>query len=72
MLAYSRSQGVFAGIDVSGGVLNPDNEADARAYGPDAHASDVVLGTKHVTAPPEADVFLRALRQEVRATTGRF
>jgi lipid-binding SYLF domain-containing protein len=31
MLAYSRSQGLFAGIDLSGGVLRPDKEADARA-----------------------------------------
>ena len=70
MLGYSRSRGVFAGIDVSGGVLKPDEEADARAYGPDARASDIVLGPKHVAPPSEANAFLRALRQEARATTG--
>src|SRR5262249_44024899 len=42
MLAYSRSRGVFAGIDVSGGVLKPDEEANTRAYGPDARARDIV------------------------------
>jgi lipid-binding SYLF domain-containing protein len=71
MLSYSRSQGVFAGIDLSGGVLKPDKEADARAYGPSLSAHDVVLGTTRVQAPPEAAPFERALRQDVRATTGR-
>jgi SH3 domain-containing YSC84-like protein 1 len=71
MLAYSRSQGVFAGIDLSGGVLRPDKDAMARAYGPDVTASDAVSGAKHVTAPEAATPFLRALRQDVRATTGR-
>ena len=36
MLSYSRSHGLFAGIDLSGGVLRPDTEADAvnwRALG---------------------------------------
>jgi lipid-binding SYLF domain-containing protein len=71
MLAYSRTQGVFAGIDLSGGVLRPDKEADARAYGPGTSAREVVTGAKSVTAPEAASPFLRALRQDVRATTGR-
>lgn len=70
MLAYSRSQGVFAGIDLSGGVLRPDKEADTRAYGSAVSARDVVTGAKHVAAPEAANPFLRALRQNVRATTG--
>src|SRR5262245_9805417 len=32
MLSYSRSQGLFAGINLSGGVLRPDKEAQTRAY----------------------------------------
>jgi lipid-binding SYLF domain-containing protein len=71
MLAYSRSQGVFAGIDLSGGVLHPDKEADARAYGSNVTARDVVLGTQHVARLQEAAPFLRALSNDVRATTGR-
>jgi SH3 domain-containing YSC84-like protein 1 len=71
MLSYSRSQGVFAGIDLSGGVLKPDKEADARGYGSSLSAKDIVLGPTRVQAPPQAAPFLRALRQEVRATTGR-
>jgi SH3 domain-containing YSC84-like protein 1 len=73
MLSYSRSQGAFAGIDLSGGVLRPDKEADARAYGAGVSARDVVTGTggTRVAAPESAKAFLRALRQEVRGTSGR-
>jgi len=71
MLSYSRSQGVFAGIDLSGGTLHPDKEALARAYGPSVNARDVVTGTAHVAALEQATPFLRALRQETRATSGR-
>ena len=70
MLSYSRSKGVFAGIDLSGGVLRPDKDADARAYGAGVSAREIVAGTREVTLEPAA-AFLRALRQDVRATTGR-
>jgi lipid-binding SYLF domain-containing protein len=71
MLSYSRSQGLFAGIDLSGGVLRPDKEADARAYGPNVTAAEVVMGTKHVATLADARPFLNALRRDVAATTGR-
>jgi lipid-binding SYLF domain-containing protein len=71
MLSYSHSQGLFAGVDLSGGVLHPDKEAMERAYGPDVTARDVVMGTKHVATLAQAAPFLRALRTDVRATTGR-
>jgi len=70
MLAYSRSHGVFAGIDLSGGTLKPDKEADARAYGSAISARDIVMGTKKVPAPAQASAFLRALESNVRATSG--
>ncbi len=71
MLSYSRSQGLFAGIDLSGGVLRPDKEADARAYGDGVSARDVVMGTTHVAALGAAKPFLDALRHDVASTTGR-
>jgi len=71
MLSYSRSQGVFAGIDLSGGVLHADKDADARAYGPAVSARDVAMGAAHVKTPAEAAPFLDGLRRtDVRATTG--
>src|SRR5205814_5001538 len=33
ILAYSRAHGVFAGINLSGGVLRPDQDANSGAYG---------------------------------------
>jgi lipid-binding SYLF domain-containing protein len=71
MLSYSRSQGLFAGIDLSGGTLRPDKDADARAYGPDVRATDIATGTAHVAMLAEARPFLTALRRDVAATTGR-
>lgn len=71
MLSYSRAQGVFAGIDLSGGVLRPDEDAMEHAYGPDVTAHDIVMGTHEVARLEAADPFLTALRRDVRATTGR-
>ena len=70
MLSYSRAQGVFAGIDLSGGVLKPDTASNMRAYGDSVKVRDIVLGTAHVEPPPEANAFLNVLRRDVRATTG--
>ncbi len=64
MLAYSRAQGVFAGIDLSGGILRPDKEADARAYGANAKAADIIRGSNHMNAPAEAAPFTAALKAE--------
>ena len=70
MLAYSHTNGVFAGIDLSGGILHADKEADARAYGAGVTAREVVLGPKKIAAPTQAAQFLRVLHTDVRATTG--
>jgi lipid-binding SYLF domain-containing protein len=71
MLSYSRSQGLFAGIDLSGGVLQPDTKADARAYGSGASAREIVEGTRQVSVPQAAQSFVRALGRDVAATSGR-
>jgi len=65
ILSYSRSSGLFAGIDLSGGVLRPDKEADARAYGPGISARDVVFHKRPFETPAAAAPFLRALGREV-------
>jgi lipid-binding SYLF domain-containing protein len=71
MLAYSRSQGLFAGVDISGGVLRPDKEADARAYGENVTARNVLEGSGHIVLPAAAKTFVTSLEREVSATTGR-
>jgi SH3 domain-containing YSC84-like protein 1 len=70
MLAYSRSKGLFAGIDLSGGTLRPDTDANAVAYGANASAKDIALGMTPVTMTAEARAFTTALGRDVRATTG--
>jgi lipid-binding SYLF domain-containing protein len=71
MLSWSRSQGLFAGIDLSGGVLRPDKEALARTYKPDLTASAIALGPERVAPPSAAEPFMRALRHDGRATSGK-
>jgi lipid-binding SYLF domain-containing protein len=70
ILAYSRAQGAYAGIDLSGGVLRPDKSANANAYGAAATPKEV-LAKGDVTVPPAARAFLHQLAQETRATSGR-
>ena len=70
MLAYSRSRGVFAGIDISGGVLRPDKDANVDAYGENVKARDIVF-TKDVKAPEAARDFLATLSRQALATSGR-
>jgi lipid-binding SYLF domain-containing protein len=71
MLSYSRSKGLFAGIDLSGGSLNPDTSKNERAYGPNASAREIALGTTPVRVSPEMQVFTNALGREVSATSGK-
>ena len=71
LLSYSRSHGLFAGIDLSGGALRPDTEADARAYGPAIAARNIVNGTERVAVPQAAQVFVTALARDVQGTSGR-
>jgi lipid-binding SYLF domain-containing protein len=62
ILSYSRAQGLFAGIDVSGGVLRPDVDANRDLYGRDISARTVLRdGAK---TPSVALSFMAALRRE--------
>jgi len=69
MLSYSHSNGLFAGVNLSGGRLSPDNDANTRAYGAIA-ARDVAMGTARIAATSEARAFTSALGRDARATTG--
>jgi lipid-binding SYLF domain-containing protein len=70
MLSYSRTKGLFAGIDLSGGRLSPDASMNARMYGPNASAKDIALGTTRVKMSTEARAFTNALGRETRGTSG--
>jgi len=70
ILSWSKAEGVFAGIDISGGVLKPDNSDNADLYGKDVSPRDVVMGGR-VTAPAQARAFIDALGRDAVATSGK-
>ena len=65
ILSYSHSSGLLAGVDLSGGVLRPDKDADTRAYGPGVMPREVVDGGRGLLSPSAARPFLQALAAEV-------
>ncbi len=66
ILSYSRSQGVFAGADVTGGVLKPDDDDNRNLYGRVVSARDVLTSTK-VPVPPAAQPLMIALNRTMPA-----
>jgi lipid-binding SYLF domain-containing protein len=60
ILSYAQSKGLFAGIDLSGGVLKPDDDANHAMYGRNA-TPRTILASREISAPPAATPFLRAL-----------
>jgi lipid-binding SYLF domain-containing protein len=70
ILSYSRSRGLFAGIDISGGVLRPDEEANVDVYGPGAEPR-TILASREISAPPQARDFLLALGSPAPSTASR-
>jgi lipid-binding SYLF domain-containing protein len=62
ILSYSRAQGLFAGIDLTGGMLRADTDANREFYGRAVNARDLVKDSK-VKPPVAADAFLNALKR---------
>jgi SH3 domain-containing YSC84-like protein 1 len=62
ILSYSRAQGLFAGINISGGVVKAADEDNEDLYGPNVAPRDVVLGTS-ISAPSSAAPFMSALNR---------
>jgi SH3 domain-containing YSC84-like protein 1 len=56
MLTYSRSKGLFAGIDLGGSWIERDKDATEAFYGRDHMNTDLLTGKVH--APADAHVFL--------------
>src|SRR3954467_10840178 len=63
ILFYSRTQGLFAGINLSGGVVRPDVDDNVDLYGKSIPPKDVVLEGS-VKAPAVVEPFMSALRRE--------
>jgi lipid-binding SYLF domain-containing protein len=64
ILSYSRSQGLFAGIDLTGGVLKPDPDDNHDLYGRHVTPRDILV-TKSVATPRAAAPFMAALRRSI-------
>ncbi len=60
ILSYSRAQGLFAGINLSGGVLKADSDDNTELYGRKISAADVLTGGT-VKAPAAVQAFMKAL-----------
>jgi len=60
MLSYSRSQGVFGGVSLSGATLRPDGDGNKNLYGEKVSAEQIVA-SQGVTMPEEAKTLVNAL-----------
>jgi lipid-binding SYLF domain-containing protein len=47
ILSYSRSKGAFAGLELKGVVIKPDNEDNSQVYG--MTAKDILTGANKIT-----------------------
>jgi SH3 domain-containing YSC84-like protein 1 len=66
ILSYSRTQGLFAGINLSGGVVRPDADGNVDLYGADAVPAKVVADPR-ITPPASTLPFMKALDRERQA-----
>ena len=62
MLSYSRAQGIFAGVSLSGTSLGPDSGANEKIYGKKVNGEQIFAGS--VQAPPSAADLLSTLREK--------
>jgi len=56
ILTYSRSKGLFAGIDLDGSWIERDSDSTKALYGKDVSTSDLLTG--EVPVPSEAKTFI--------------
>lgn len=64
LLTYSRSQGLFAGIDLNGTVVNQNTEDTRTFYGADVPFATILEGNK--ATPPSARPFVRTVARYFR------
>ena len=59
ILSYSRSKGVFAGLELKGATLNQDNNANKALYGKEIDAKEILAG--QVKSPSAAEPVIGVL-----------
>jgi SH3 domain-containing YSC84-like protein 1 len=62
MLSYSRSQGVFGGLSLSGTSLGPDGGANEKVYGKKISGDEIISGS--VQPPASASDLLSILKEK--------
>ncbi len=60
ILTYSRSRGMFGGLDLSGAAITEDKDSNRQLYGSDISNSEIVNGGVH-HIPAEARQFIHTL-----------
>jgi lipid-binding SYLF domain-containing protein len=60
-LTYSRSKGLFGGLDLTGDILEANKDDMKAEYGPDVHDGAVLHGA--VPTPPNAEHFVHTVAQ---------
>src|SRR3989442_1199657 len=71
ILSYSRSRGAFAGLELKGVVIKPDNEDNLQVYG--MTARDILTGANKISIdkmPAGVRVFPETLARYSRRKTG--
>ena len=68
ILTYSRSKGLFAGVDLGGTEIERDGDSTKAFYGRDLSNKTVLDG--HVAAPAAAHVFLAAVSRTKSESQG--
>jgi lipid-binding SYLF domain-containing protein len=62
IISYSRSRGLFAGIELKGAVITQDEDANKAIYGREFTAREIVIEGK-VRTPSEIRIFPKTLRK---------
>jgi len=68
-LTYSRSRGLFAGVDLTGDVVNQNGEDTRKFYGRDIAYREILSGA--VPTPPSAARFVRTVNEMFRIGRAR-
>jgi lipid-binding SYLF domain-containing protein len=61
ILSYSRSRGIFGGLDLTGAAVTQDSDANRALYGREINNKDLV--SEHVTIPAPAEAFVHTLNR---------
>lgn len=63
ILAYSRTQGLFAGVSLTGAVMKPDKDANHNLYGKNMSAKEILV-TGNPPVPQETRKFVDMLNKQ--------